>query len=78
MRRRSAPVAENGKVPRPIRAANAKTQILEYLTPTEMEGLMEAAADGRYRHWYRTLLLVRYRHGLPSQRGYQPPLSSLI
>jgi site-specific recombinase XerD len=37
---------------------------VEYLTPAEVETLLEAAGCGRYGHRDRTLLLLMYRHGL--------------
>jgi type 1 fimbriae regulatory protein FimE len=63
-RRKRAPIAVSGKVGPPRRKPNHKTRSREYLTPTEMEALLEAAASGRYGHRDRTLLLVMYRHGL--------------
>src|SRR5712672_1874806 len=63
-RRRAAPNAVKGKVGPPRRRPNQDTRTREYLTPTEMETLMDAAASGRYGHRDRTLLLVMYRHGL--------------
>src|SRR5271166_2049557 len=63
-RRRAAPNAVNGKVAPPRRRTNHKTRSREYLTPAEMETLLEAAALGRWGHRDRTLLLLMYRHGL--------------
>jgi type 1 fimbriae regulatory protein FimE len=64
-RRRGTPNAVNGKVRPPRRRPNQDTRSREYLTPTEMETLLEAAASsGRYGHRDRTLLLLMYRHGL--------------
>lgn len=63
-RRKAAPIAANGKVAPPIRKPNRDTRTREYLTPAEMEKLIEAATDGRYGQRDRTLLLIMYRHGL--------------
>jgi type 1 fimbriae regulatory protein FimE len=63
-RRKRAPIAESGKVGPPRRKPNHKTRTREYLTPAEMETLLESAISGRYGHRDRTLLLVMYRHGL--------------
>src|SRR5260370_27457785 len=63
-RRRVAPNAESGKVAPPRRRPNQDTRTREYLTPGEIETLLDAAASGRYGHRDRTLLLVMYRHGL--------------
>ena len=63
-RPRAAPLAENGKVGPPIRKPNSDTRTREYLTPTEMEKVLDAATDGRHGHRDRTLLLLMYRHGL--------------
>lgn len=63
-RRRSSPNAVNGKVVPPRRKPNKSTRSREYLTPTEMETLLESAAAGRHGHRDRTLLLLMYRHGL--------------
>ena len=63
-RHRAAPNTQSGKVAPPIRKPNSNTRSREYLTPTEMEKLMEAASVGRYGQRDRTLLLLMYRHGL--------------
>ena len=63
-RHRAAPNAVNGKVAPPRRKPNKATRTREYLNPTEMEALLEAAGSGRYGHRDRTLLLLMYRHGL--------------
>jgi type 1 fimbriae regulatory protein FimE len=63
-RRKGTPNAVNGKVSPPLRKPNQATRTREYLTPTEMESLLEAAGCGRHGHRDRTLLLVIYRHGL--------------
>jgi type 1 fimbriae regulatory protein FimE len=57
----------NGKVAKvapPRRKANRESRAREYLTPTEIESLLDATATGRYGHRDRTLFLVMYRHGL--------------
>ncbi len=49
----------------PRRVANASRRSREYLTPTEVEKLLKAAAQvGRHGARDRTLLLLAYRHGL--------------
>jgi type 1 fimbriae regulatory protein FimE len=64
-RRRRRPNAVNGKVAPPRRRPNKDIRSREYLTPSEMEKLLEAAgASGRYGPRDRTLLLLMYRHGL--------------
>ena len=49
---------------RPRRLPNGKLRTREYLTPTEVEALMEAAKGNRYGHRDATMVLVAYRHGL--------------
>src|ERR1022692_1453153 len=63
-RRRRAPNAENGKVDPPRRRPNRDSRTREYLAPSEMERLLDAAAAGRHGPRDRTLLLLMYRHGL--------------
>lgn len=63
-RRQAPPIAVNGKVGPPRRKPNQATRTREYLTPTEMDTLLEAAGAGRHGQRDRTLLLVMYRHGL--------------
>ena len=64
-RRGRAPNAINGKVAPPRRRPNRDSRTREYLTPAEVEQLLEAAgAAGRYGARDRTLLLIMYRHGL--------------
>jgi len=64
-RRRRAPNAVNGKVAPPRRRPNRDTRTREYLTPSEVERLLDAAASsGRHGARDRTLLLLIYRHGL--------------
>lgn len=63
--RRKPPTAVNGKVVPPRRRPNRELRTREYLTPTEAERLMAAAAaTGRHGHRDRTLLLLMFRHGL--------------
>jgi type 1 fimbriae regulatory protein FimE len=62
--RKSASIAVNGKVGPPRRKPNQASRTREYLTPTEMDSLLEAAGTGRHGHRDRTLLLVMYQHGL--------------
>jgi type 1 fimbriae regulatory protein FimE len=63
-RRRVTRNTVNGKVTPPRRKSNRESRGREYLTPAEMETLLEAAGFGRYGQRDRTLLLVMYRHGL--------------
>jgi site-specific recombinase XerD len=63
-RRRTSPIAESGKVAPPRRKPNRSARTREYLTPAEVETLLESADSGRYGHRDRTLLLLMYRHGL--------------
>ncbi len=56
--------AVNGKVGPPRRKPNSESRTREYLTPTEIDRILNAAAAGRHGHRDRTLLLVMYRHGL--------------
>ncbi len=49
---------------RPRRLPNGKLRTREYLTPTEVEALMEAAKGNRYGHRDAAMVLVAYRHGL--------------
>jgi type 1 fimbriae regulatory protein FimB/type 1 fimbriae regulatory protein FimE len=53
-----------GKVTPPRRKANRESRTREYLTPSEIESLLDATTTGRYGHRDRTLLLIMYRHGL--------------
>lgn len=60
----AAPTAENGNVP-PIRVANKDRRPREYLTPREVDQLIEAARKvGRHGHRDATMILLAYRHGL--------------
>jgi len=63
-RRKRTPIPVSGKVTPPRRKSNRESRTREYLTPAEMETLLEAAGSGRYGQRDRTLLLVMYRHGL--------------
>jgi type 1 fimbriae regulatory protein FimE len=64
-RRKGAPNAVNGKVRPPTRRPNRATRKREYLTPDEVERLMEATSAGtRYGARDRVLILLMYRHGL--------------
>jgi type 1 fimbriae regulatory protein FimE len=63
-RRKSLRSAVNGKVAPPRRRPNRDTRTREYLTPAEVETLLDSVGSGRYGHRDRTLLLVMYRHGL--------------
>ena len=64
-RQNTAPSPVNGKVRPPTRRPNLATRKREYLTPDEMERLMEATGAGtRYGARDKTLLLLMYRHGL--------------
>src|SRR5450759_2402819 len=64
-RRRTRPNAVNGKVAPPRRCPNKDTRSREYLTPSEMDRLLDAAGtSGRHGARDRTLLLLMYRHGL--------------
>ena len=60
----TGPTPVNGKVP-PRRVTNAERRSREYLTPSEIEGLITAAnKSGRHRHRDKSLILIGYRHGL--------------
>jgi site-specific recombinase XerD len=48
----------------PRRLPNADLRTREYLTPAEVESLMEAAKGNRWDHRDATMILVAYRHGL--------------
>jgi len=47
----------------PTRLPNAAYRSREYLTPSEMEALLEAARKMRHGHRDATMLLIAYRHG---------------
>jgi site-specific recombinase XerD len=64
-RRRARPNAVNGKVAPPRRRPNTDTRSREYLTPSEVDRLLDTAGtSGRHGARDRTLLLLMYRHGL--------------
>jgi integrase len=48
----------------PRRRPNADLRTREYLTPDEIETLIEGVKDNRYGHRDATMILVAYRHGL--------------
>lgn len=49
----------------PIRRPNEASRPREYLTPAEVDRLLQAAKQrGRYGHRDKTLILLSYRHGL--------------
>jgi type 1 fimbriae regulatory protein FimB/type 1 fimbriae regulatory protein FimE len=48
----------------PTRRPNSELRQREYLTPKEVETLVETARDGRHGHRDATLILVAFRHGL--------------
>jgi integrase len=47
----------------PTRLANTAYRSREYLTPTEMDAMLEAARRMRHGHRDSTMLLIAYRHG---------------
>ena len=61
--KQSSPIPLNGKVS-PLRRRNSEVRSREYLTPDEVERLMDAAGKtGRHRHRDRTLILVTLNAG---------------
>jgi integrase len=50
----------------PRRPPNAELRSREYLTPTEIDRLLDAAKGNRYGHRDATMILIAYRHGLRS------------
>jgi type 1 fimbriae regulatory protein FimB/type 1 fimbriae regulatory protein FimE len=59
--------SKTGKLPQgpPRRAPNAERRSREYLTPAEVEALIDAARSaGRYGHRDAALILLAYRHAL--------------
>jgi len=48
----------------PRRLPNAQLRTREYLTPDEVEKLLDAARENRHGHRDATMILVAYRHGL--------------
>jgi len=63
--RRARPTLLNGTVP-PRRGRNRDARTREYLTPKEVERLIDAARDRGRRYGLRdaTMILVAFRHGL--------------
>jgi len=63
--RRRRPTAVNGTVP-PKRRHNRDVRPREYLTPKEVERLIDAAQDRDRRYGQRdaTMILIAFRHGL--------------
>jgi integrase len=59
----ASPTTVNGTVV-PRRKTNAEYRTREYLTPAEIERLIEACKGNRYQHRDRTMILVAYQHGL--------------
>ena len=47
----------------PRRPPNAELRSREYLTPSEVDQLMDAAKGNRYGHRDATMILITYRHG---------------
>ena len=47
----------------PLRRPNKELRSREYLTPAEMDALLEAARKMRHGHRDSTMLLIAYRHG---------------
>ena len=64
-KRKTRPAAVNGTVP-PARAFNRDVRPREYLTPKEVERLIDAAKDRGRRYALRdaTMILIAFRHGL--------------
>jgi integrase len=65
------PCNENRQVAQgmPTRQLNADVRSREYLTPAEVEKLIQAAKKGRWGHRDATLILVAYRHGLRAKEA---------
>ena len=59
-----SPTNKNRTVVMPARLANREYRQREYLTPSEVERLIEAARKNRWGHRDATMLLTCYRHGL--------------
>jgi len=60
------PSTENRTVP--VRKPNSELRSREYLTPKEVDALMEAARKNRRGHRDATMVLLAFRHGLrPSE-----------
>ena len=47
----------------PLRRPNKELRSREYLTPTEIEAMLDAARRMRQGHRHATMLLIAYRHG---------------
>ena len=64
-KRKTRPAAVNGTVP-PRRVSNREARPREYLTPKEVERLIDAAKSRARRYALRdaTMILVAFRHGL--------------
>jgi type 1 fimbriae regulatory protein FimB/type 1 fimbriae regulatory protein FimE len=63
----SSPTIENRTVV-PLRRRNAELRTREYLTPAEVDKLIDAAKQNRHGHRDATMILVAYRHGFrPSE-----------
>jgi type 1 fimbriae regulatory protein FimB/type 1 fimbriae regulatory protein FimE len=63
-RKTVSPIAQNGKVKPPTRRKNTDSRTREYLTETEIDKLLKAAANGRHAQRDSTLVMLMYRHGL--------------
>jgi type 1 fimbriae regulatory protein FimE len=63
-RKTVSPIAQNGKVKPPTRRKNTATRSREYLTATEIDKLIKAAAMGRHGQRDVTLVMLMFRHGL--------------
>jgi integrase len=55
------PTAEYRQVP--LRRPNKELRSREYLTPTEIDAMLDAARRMRHGHRDSTMLLIAYRHG---------------
>jgi integrase len=58
---RIPPTAEYRQVP--LRRPNKELRSREYLTPTEIDAILDAARRMRHGHRDATMLLIAYRHG---------------
>jgi type 1 fimbriae regulatory protein FimB/type 1 fimbriae regulatory protein FimE len=62
-----SPITVNGTVDQrvpPKRRRNSEARAREYLTPAEVDRLLDAAGDNRHGHRDSTMILLAYRHGL--------------
>jgi len=59
------PTAENQQVERttPLRRPNSAYRSREYLTPTELDAMLEAGRKMRHGHRDAAVILIAYRHG---------------